>query len=98
MSGMFAGALTFNSDISNWDVSNVTNMSGMFTNTNSFNQNISDWDVSNVENMFFIFREAYGFNQNLSSWEVDAVTSCGNYDENTSAWILPKPVFNNCTP
>ena len=37
----------FNGDISNWDVSNVTNMIGMFYNS-QFNGDISNWDVSNV--------------------------------------------------
>ena len=30
--------------ISNWDVSNVTNMHWMFIGANSFNQDISKWD------------------------------------------------------
>ena len=38
----------FNSDISNWDVSNVTTMVEMFKNATSFNQDLSNWDVSNV--------------------------------------------------
>jgi len=33
--------------ISNWDVSNVTDMSFMFKGS-SFNQDLSSWDVSNV--------------------------------------------------
>jgi len=38
----------FNLDISNWGVSNVTNMSGMFRANKSFNRDISNWNVSNV--------------------------------------------------
>ena len=30
MGYMFYGATNFNGDVSNWDVSNVTDMSGMF--------------------------------------------------------------------
>ena len=33
MSGMFAGVASFNADISNWDVSRVTNVSGVFAGT-----------------------------------------------------------------
>ena len=40
--------LSFNQDISNWDVSNVTDMNYMFTNAKKFNQDISSWDVNNV--------------------------------------------------
>ena len=38
----------FNQDISNWDVSNVTNMSYMFFDATAFNQDISGWCVTNI--------------------------------------------------
>lgn len=41
MSNMFEFS-KFNSDISNWDVSNVTNMDGMFWKS-QFNRDISNW-------------------------------------------------------
>ena len=47
MSNLFE-FLEFNGDISQWDVSNVTNMEYMFYACESFNQDISNWDVSNV--------------------------------------------------
>ena len=50
MEGMFYGCKAFNQDISNWDVSNVTDMSCMFYMCKAFNQDISKWDVSNVKN------------------------------------------------
>ena len=45
----------FNGNISEWDVSNVTNMEEMFYLAESFNQDISDWDVSNVTDMHYMF-------------------------------------------
>tara|TARA_B110000971_G_scaffold37995_1_gene36673 strand:- start:6983 stop:7846 length:864 start_codon:yes stop_codon:yes gene_type:complete len=42
--------LTFNEDISRWDVSNVTEMFGMFNSATAFNQDISGWDVGKVTN------------------------------------------------
>ena len=39
----------FNGDISNWDVSNVTDMYSMFYGCKSFNQPLDNWDVSNVK-------------------------------------------------
>ena len=54
MSSLFE-VTNFNGNISNWDVSNVTNMSGIFVGCESFNQDISSWDVSNVTNMTNMF-------------------------------------------
>ena len=48
MNSMFADALTFNQNISNWNTSNVTNMNKMFFNARSFNQNLSKWNVKKI--------------------------------------------------
>ena len=58
-------------DISNWDVSNVTNMEYMFSNSN-FNGDISDWDVSNVTSMKGMFY-CSAFNGDISKWDVSNV-------------------------
>ena len=55
----------FNTDISKWDVSRVTDMMRMFTGTTSFNGDISKWDVSRVTNMNGMFFGATSFNQIL---------------------------------
>ena len=36
-------------DISQWDVSSVTNMSSLFGDATSFNQPLNNWNVSNVD-------------------------------------------------
>ena len=51
MNGMFKGASIFNGNISNWDVSSVTDMNGMFYYATGFNQDLSSWDLSSVTNM-----------------------------------------------
>ena len=51
MSCMFAVALSFNQDVSDWDVFKVTDMSKMFYYASLFDQVMSEWDVSNVTNM-----------------------------------------------
>ena len=53
----------FNGDISNWDVSNVTDMTWMFRDS-QFNGDISKWDVSNVTQMFEMFNNSRIPNEN----------------------------------
>lgn len=54
----------FNGDISQWDVSNVTNMQSMFEGS-YFNGDISLWNVSNVTNMSCMFKDSL-FNGDIS--------------------------------
>ena len=61
--------------ISNWDVSQVTDMSNLFHNKTSFNDDISNWDVSNVTNMTYMFHNAESFDQPLDTWNVSKVTN-----------------------
>tara|TARA_Y100000389_G_C17467320_1_gene526827 strand:+ start:2501 stop:3958 length:1458 start_codon:yes stop_codon:yes gene_type:complete len=74
VSYLFAGT-NLNPDISNWDVSKVTNMEGMFLGNTKFCQDISSWNVSNVKNMKNIFSGATSFNQNIGNWDVGGVTN-----------------------
>ena len=72
MSEMFVRS-SFNGDISNWDVSGVTNMNSMFGNADSFNQDLNDWDVSGVTTMVNMFADTASFNGNISGWDVSNV-------------------------
>ena len=74
MSGLFKGT-RFNGDISNWNVSNVTDMRWMFYMCESFNQDISNWNVSNVTDMNYMFGGCKKFNQDISKWDVSKVKS-----------------------
>jgi hypothetical protein len=56
MQGMFAESI-FNGDISNWNVSNVTDMDYMFERS-QFNGDISKWNVSKVKNKKVIFSDS----------------------------------------
>ena len=65
----------YNGDISEWDVSHVTNMEGMFYYAESFNQPIGNWNVSHVTDMGFMFGGAKLFNQYIGNWNVSRVTN-----------------------
>ena len=75
MHGMFAHAKRFDSDISKWDVSRVTDMHGMFANTNNFNNDISKWTVSSVTKFQGMFNTAEAFNRDLNLWNVSTATN-----------------------
>ena len=77
---------SFNSDISFWDVSNVTDMDGIFYLANSFNQNISNWDVSSVFNMGSMFKGASSFNQDITNWDTSSVIKMLGFFEGATAF------------
>ena len=87
-------SLSFNQDISTWDVSAVVNMSEMFFAAYLFDQDISNWDVSSVTDMSYMFIYASAFNQDLSSWNVGAVTNMKNMFQQASAFNQPIGVWN----
>ena len=55
MTSLFRDNNSFNSDISFWDTSNVTDMRLLFAGAKSFNQDIGNWNVSKVEDMSGMF-------------------------------------------
>ena len=60
-------------NISDWDVSNVTDMNHMFNKCTYFNCDLSRWDVSNVKDMSYMFQFCYDLNCDLSGWNVSNV-------------------------
>ena len=89
----FFNNISFNSNISFWDVSNVINMDGMFFNADLFNQDISSWDTSKVENMGSLFKNASSFNQSISGWDTSKVTKmldlfrgARTFNQDISSW------------
>ncbi|SHK91016.1 surface protein [Fibrobacter sp. UWH4] len=86
----------FTGDISQWDVSNVTNMSRIFQDS-QFNGDISRWDVSKVINMVMMFRNS-DFNGDISKWNVSNVEAMSEmfasskFQGNLDKWNVPKGV------
>ena len=73
MHEMFHGVRSFNSDLTSWDVSGVTDMSRMFGSATSFNGDVSPWDASGVTDMSGMFFDATSFNGDISDWDVSSV-------------------------
>ena len=65
-------------DVSNWDVSNVTDMKAMFNKCSSLTSigDLSNWDVSNVTDMSYMFQSCLSLTSigDLSNWNVSKVT------------------------
>ena len=86
-------------DISDWDVSSITNMLSMFYRCNKLKSvgDISYLDVSNVTNMAYMFTGCVNFNQDILRWNVSRVTDmsymffgCVNFNQNISSWDVSK--------
>ena len=84
-------------DVSDWDVSNVTDMSGMFFMCKELKSvgDISKWNVSKVTDMNSMFDgcNELEFIGDISSWDVSNVTNmaymfqgCNNFNQDISEW------------
>ena len=82
-------ALAAYGNISDWDVSRITNMKCLFsaysvcpggstTGKSTCNPDIGSWDTSSVTIMFGMFYHASAFNKDLNSWNTSAVLYMGS--------------------
>jgi surface protein len=90
----FSNCINFNSDISGWNTSNVTDMSYMFMNCQNFNKYIGNWNTSNVTNMANMFSQAIVFNQPIGSWNTSNVTNMSYMFVNDFAFNQPIGSWN----
>jgi hypothetical protein len=71
--GTFQNSFNFNSDIGNWDTTNVTSMFATFSISNtlarsgSFNKYIGNWNTSKVTTLQATFSNQSNFNQDIST-------------------------------
>ena len=100
-------------DISDWDVSNVTDMKVMFYNCVVLKSvgDISKWDVSNVINMSAMFDSCEELEsvEDISKWDVSNVTDmrfmflgCKKFNQDISKWNVSNAryhgfMFYNCS-
>jgi surface protein len=82
------------SGISNWNVSNVTNMSKMFFSSN-FNGDLSNWNVSKVTDFSAMFASSSFANDTIFKWDVRSGTdftsmfaSASNFTTNLRYWNI----------
>ncbi len=83
-------------NLSSWDVSNVTNMGQLFWEASNFNgSGITEWNTSNVEYMYYMFNGANAFNQDISGWDVENVTNMSRmfyhataFDQDINGWTV----------
>ena len=110
--GLFEGPKFKYIDISDWDVSKVTNMADMFFRCKDIKSvgDISKWDVSKVSNMSGMFYECneLKFIGDISGWDVKNVTNmkymfafCKKFNQDLSCWnvsnvIYKDSIFDNC--
>ena len=91
---MRSRALVIYGHISNWDVSNVTNMKKLFYDKSQFNDNIEFWDVANVEDMSHMFQNLKVFNQPLARWNVSKVRTMQSMFEDAKCFNQPLSTWN----
>jgi surface protein len=98
MSRKFYSCTKFDSSISLWDTSRVTNMTLMFSFT-PVNCNLSRWDTSRVTNMSKMFYGARMFNRPLGRWDTSNVSDMSNmfngavsFNQDISEWDISNVV------
>ena len=82
-------------NISDWDVSSVTDMSQLFNGLEfDFSDDIRNWDVSSVTDMSQMF-ESSDFNQDIGSWDTRNVLYmekmfyyADQFNQNISSWCV----------
>jgi len=62
-------------NITDWDISSVTDFADLFNQKNTFNDDIESWDTGAVTTLSNTFYYARAFNQDISNWNTGMVTS-----------------------
>jgi surface protein len=95
MTELFVDNTSFNSDISFWDMSNVTNTDRMFQGASSFNQDIGGWNTSKFYDVSGMFKSASNFNQNIGSWDTSRVANmssmfnyASSFNQDLTGWCV----------
>jgi|GEM_PF-1149083 len=89
-------------NISNWDMSAVTDLSYMFYQADSFNSNLTGWDVSNVTTSYQMFYGCDAFNGDMSNMNFSSNTNLANmftyasaFNGNVDNWTIGAATLRN---
>lgn len=74
MRDVFANASNFNSDLSGWNTSKVTNIRGLFIGATSFDSNLGSWDVSEITDFINVFANTAP-KYSVEDWDVSNATT-----------------------
>ncbi len=84
---------SFNDNIEDWDVRNVTNMMGMFLGCHVYNQPLNKWNMSKVMFNSHMFNHCYKFNQPLNQWDTSNISfmeslfgRCETFNQPLNTW------------
>ena len=76
MSNMFSDCDSFDGNLGNWDIENITSVSSMFQGAISFTgEGLQNWDTQNITSMAKAFSGSTQFNVNLGSWNIEKLLS-----------------------
>lgn len=97
ISFIFGAASNVTDDITQWNVSNISDMSSVFQ-AADFDQDISGWDVSSATNMGQMFFNNQTMTHSFTGWNVSGVTYCGNFNYAAPDITALRPNFPACSP
>ena len=104
MRSMFrkVNAQEFNTDLSSWNTSSVTDFVNCFREDRSFNADISNWNTASVTSFKGMFYQALNFNRDLSKWDtskvintVDTFNGASAFNGNISTWSTSSVTLMN---
>lgn len=86
-----------NTDLSNWDVSNIEDFAFIFKDATNFNGDIDGWTLTSANYLEGMFQNASNFNRNISAWNVSNVITMKamfqdvtSFNQDISGWITSK--------
>jgi surface protein len=100
----FYNTPNFNSNVYQWDTSNVTSMKSTFESASSYNSPLQQWNTSKVIDMTNMFKNAYSFNKQISYtisspyWDVSSVLNMTSIFEGATSFNNGQVTYDTLRP